>query len=208
MSDTSNTEEKSKSPTNTSTITYSTVAKSESDISSPKEPITLQMKIGSPLLDISRNRYPYCIVWTPLPLITAIIPCIGHTGICTSDGVIHDFAGSYYIGIDNMAFGNPHKYVMLNPDEREKARWDKAVEQGDERYNTEEHNLFTNNCHSHCAYVLNKMKYKGRTNYTMISIWWMMCTKSKYVSWVHILKTYIGFFVIVMIIVLISIFMK
>ncbi len=33
-------------------------------------------------LDISNNRYPFCIVWTPLPLISWFIPFIGHTGIC------------------------------------------------------------------------------------------------------------------------------
>lgn len=33
--------------------------------------------------DVERNRYPYCIVWTPLPLISWFLPMIGHTGICT-----------------------------------------------------------------------------------------------------------------------------
>lgn len=37
-----------------------------------------QMKI-----DVENNRFPYCIVWTPLPLISWFIPFIGHTGICT-----------------------------------------------------------------------------------------------------------------------------
>ena len=30
-----------------------------------------------------KHRYPYSIVWTPLPLITSILPMIGHTGIGT-----------------------------------------------------------------------------------------------------------------------------
>ncbi len=34
-------------------------------------------------IDIKKNRYPYCIVWTPLPLISYFLPIIGHTGICT-----------------------------------------------------------------------------------------------------------------------------
>jgi hypothetical protein len=34
-------------------------------------------------LDIKRNRFPFCIVWTPLPLISWFLPIIGHTGICT-----------------------------------------------------------------------------------------------------------------------------
>lgn len=34
-------------------------------------------------IDKIHQRYPYCIVWTPLPLISYIFPFIGHTGICT-----------------------------------------------------------------------------------------------------------------------------
>ena len=34
-------------------------------------------------IDQDKNRYPFCIVWTPLPLISWFIPIIGHTGICT-----------------------------------------------------------------------------------------------------------------------------
>lgn len=34
-------------------------------------------------VDKENHRYPFCIVWTPLPLISWILPCIGHTGICT-----------------------------------------------------------------------------------------------------------------------------
>ncbi|OMJ64978.1 hypothetical protein SteCoe_40361 [Stentor coeruleus] len=59
------------------------------------------------VLDIHSNRYPYCIVWTPLPLITTLFPFIGHTGICTSEGIIHDFSGSYNVTIDDMAFEIP-----------------------------------------------------------------------------------------------------
>jgi hypothetical protein len=33
-------------------------------------------------IDKERNRYPYCIVWTPLPVISWLLPIIGHTGIC------------------------------------------------------------------------------------------------------------------------------
>lgn len=29
------------------------------------------------------HRFPYCIVWTPLPVISWFLPFIGHVGICT-----------------------------------------------------------------------------------------------------------------------------
>ena len=60
-------------------------------------------------IDAKQNRYPYCIVWTPIPVITWLIPLIGHMGIATSRGIIRDFAGPYFVAEGNMAFGNPTK---------------------------------------------------------------------------------------------------
>ena len=58
---------------------------------------------------------------------------IGHTGIWTGDGVIHDFAGPYYVSVDDMTFGNPTKYIPLEIDERNIDDWDNYVELGDEK---------------------------------------------------------------------------
>lgn len=59
---------------------------------------------------------------------------IGHTGICGSDGVVHDFAGPYYVAVDNFAFGQPLKYVRLNNTKYSNIQWDEAVRKADEEY--------------------------------------------------------------------------
>lgn len=46
-----------------------------------------------------RDHFPLCIVWTPLPLLTWLVPVIGHLGIVKSDGEIHDFAGPYHVNV-------------------------------------------------------------------------------------------------------------
>jgi len=33
-------------------------------------------------IDVEKSRYPFCIVWSPLPVISFFLPIIGHTGIC------------------------------------------------------------------------------------------------------------------------------
>ena len=154
-------------------------------------------------IDVERNRYPYSIVWTPIPLISWILPCIGHMGICTSEGVIHDFAGPYYVSVDNMSFGDPTKYVKLDLTEREINSYDKALDSSTNKYNSQDYNFFCNNCHSFVAECLNKLKYKGKNDYNMVSLWWIINTQNKYVSFGRFLQTYCGFFIIALIILLI-----
>ena len=68
-----------------------------------------QKQLAQPKINPEMARFPYCIVWTPLPMISWFLPFIGHTGIAMSNGIIHDFAGPYYIEVDNLSFGETHK---------------------------------------------------------------------------------------------------
>jgi transmembrane protein 222 len=81
-----------------------------------------------------KRRYAYSIVWTTLPFISCLLPFIGHTGICTSDGVIHDFAGPYYVSLDDFAFGKPLKYVRLDNSKITDKEWDEAVIGADKKF--------------------------------------------------------------------------
>lgn len=65
-------------------------------------------------IDPKRDRFPCCIVWTPLPFISWLIPFIGHVGICREDGVILDFAGPNFVCVDNFAFGAVSRYIQIN----------------------------------------------------------------------------------------------
>uniref|UniRef100_A0A1X7T0A1 Transmembrane protein 222 n=1 Tax=Amphimedon queenslandica TaxID=400682 RepID=A0A1X7T0A1_AMPQE len=64
-----------------------------------KKKMDVEGSFAKGAIDTSRNRYPYSIVWTPLPIITWFFPFIGHMGICTSAGIIRDFAGPYYVSV-------------------------------------------------------------------------------------------------------------
>jgi hypothetical protein len=64
-------------------------------------------------IDPRRARFPCCIVWTPLPIISWLVPFIGHIGICREDGVILDFAGPNFVCVDNFAFGSVTRYLQL-----------------------------------------------------------------------------------------------
>ncbi|KAM3136051.1 hypothetical protein pb186bvf_011856 [Paramecium bursaria] len=160
------------------------------------KPNNLEIESPETQIDIMSDRYPYCIVWTMIPLLSWLFPSIGHTGIGSSDGQIHDFGGPYYVAVDNFSFGRPMKYIKLDNSDFNQKQYDSAVIQADEIFRQRTHNLFTNNCHSHVAEVLNILRYKGKNNYNMVDIWFMSITKSHYVSFGHILCAWLPVLII------------
>ncbi|XP_074654958.1 transmembrane protein 222-like [Tubulanus polymorphus] len=153
-------------------------------------------------IDPKKCRYPHCIVWTPIPLLTWLFPFIGHMGIATSSGVIRDFAGPYYVSEDDMAFGTPTKYWQLSLDKvKNREIWDNGVKEASEEYKTRMHNLFCDNCHSHVAYALNTMNYNGSTTWNMVKLAFYMLIYSKYVSCMGFIKTWLPFLILLAVIV-------
>ena len=59
-------------------------------------------------------------------------------GIATSNGIIRDFAGPYTVSEDQMAFGRPMKYVVMDPFLARGGAdgWDRAVFEASEEYKT------------------------------------------------------------------------
>ncbi|XP_069116069.1 transmembrane protein 222-like isoform X2 [Argopecten irradians] len=154
-------------------------------------------------IDHYKCRYPYSIVWTPIPCLTWLFPFIGHMGICMTSGVIRDFAGPYYVSEDCMAFGNPTKYWQLDLSKvrNGKDNWDKAVHEASEEYKGRMHNLCCDNCHSHVAMALNLMHYNGGSNYNMVYLCFMMLIHGKYTSACAFVKTWLPFLIMVSVIV-------
>ncbi|CAG9770456.1 unnamed protein product [Ceutorhynchus assimilis] len=157
-------------------------------------------------IDIERDKYPYCIVWTPIPLLTWLFPIIGHMGIATSSGVIRDFAGPYFVSEDNMAFGSPTKYFQLNPALARAQSWDTAVAGASEIYKTRMHNLCCDNCHSHVATALNLMQYGGSNRWNMFKLALLISWHGKYVSLGRYLKTWLPFYIVLTFLIIFSIF--
>jgi len=162
-----------------------------------------------PRVDPKRDRYPCSIVWGPLPVLTWLLPFIGHMGICDTQGRVHDFAGPYTIGIDGFMV-QVTKYHQLDPNKlplRIKqgstpwAAWNDGVNEADEEYRHKMHNLCCNNCHHHSAKALHNM---GLTRYNMWSIWFEVTLKGKYTSWKGFIGTYLPFLVIMTLILVLT----
>ena len=90
---------------------------SELDLESSNETHSRLSSRVLPPIDPRKARFPCCLVWAPLPVISWLVPFVGHLGICTEDGVILDFAGSFFVSVDAFTFGAASRYVRLNPDQ-------------------------------------------------------------------------------------------
>ena len=136
---------------------------------------------------VARERFPFCLVWTPIPCLTLLLPFVGHMGIADSHGIIYDFAGSYSIGRDNMAFGAPTRFVpmfsesMKDSPERVDS-WDAAIRSASQDYLTHTHNLIFDNCHSHVALALNVYQYAKFTYWNMMVLTMWMFFAGRFVS--------------------------
>ena len=96
----------------------------------------------------SSTTPPYALIWAPIPLITWLFPPIGHLGISDSRGVIHDFAGPYFINKgSSTGLGAPTRYVRLDPSKCEGKAWDDALAHADTMYEGKMHNIVCQNCH-------------------------------------------------------------
>jgi hypothetical protein len=140
------------------------------------------LRLAAP--DLSTERFPVCVVWTPIPLITWVLPFVGHMGVCDSAGVCRDFAGPYYVSEGNLAFGVATRSFSLVPflfpgshyttrqscdgtweikqtspnapaPAKRLADFDRAVLRCADRFRrTMNYNFFCNNCHNFVASCL------------------------------------------------------
>lgn len=160
-------------------------------------------------IDPQRDRYPYCLVWGPLPLLTWFFPFIGHLGIGDSQGRVHDFAGPYTIGVDrfmvrvarflplrierdveseheqgkdsaSIVEPSRERFCEKNTERILHVSWDEGISRADDVFSQTSHNLITNNCHHHVAVACRNM---GLSSYSsLLSVWWEMMKHGKYVS--------------------------
>ena len=154
--------------------------------------------------DIRSNK-AYCLVWTPIPLISLFLPFYGHTGITSSTGSIYDFGSSRYVSINQLTYGAPYKYIPLCPNENEKKIWDFHLIKMAKRYARKEYTLCGKNGYKFCSSVLNKIQLHNKNNYNQKDIMNMSSGCKYYVSSCAFVKTYLGIVVLILCLVIILI---
>ncbi|KAL3633525.1 Protein REVERSION-TO-ETHYLENE SENSITIVITY1 [Castilleja foliolosa] len=165
-------------------------------------------------VDHKKAKFPCCLVWTPLPVVSWLAPFIGHVGICNEDGTILDFSGSNLVSVDAFAFGSVARYLQLDREQccfppnitghKCKHRfahselgaaitWDDAVQSSGRRFEHRSYNLFTCNCHSFVANCLNRLCYGGSMDWNMVDVATLMLFKAKWVGPFSVLRSFLPF---------------
>ncbi|MBA0612139.1 hypothetical protein Godav_012781 [Gossypium davidsonii] len=163
-------------------------------------------------IDSKNSKFPCCLVWTPLPVVSWLAPFIGHVGICREDGAVLDFSVSNFVNVDGFAFGAAARYVQLD---REKCcfppnmsghtckrgyqhseygtaiTWDDALRSSARNFEHKSYNLFTCNSHSFVANCLNRLCYDGSMDWNMITVVALVIIKGHWVNNMSIIRSFL-----------------
>eukprot|EP01018_Ginkgo_biloba_P020943 Gb_12095 [translate_table: standard] len=178
----------------------------------------LQKSLPITRVDPKSARFPCCVVWTPLPIVSWLAPFIGHVGICREDGVILDFAGPNFVSVDNFAFGAVARYIQLSTQQccfpphlsghtcksgykhselGTAISWDDALQSCTQHFEHRSYNLFTCNCHSFVASCLNRLSYGGSVGWNIINLVALIIFKGQWVNKMAIVRSFSPFTVVV-----------
>ncbi|XP_071694005.1 protein RTE1-HOMOLOG-like [Rutidosis leptorrhynchoides] len=154
-------------------------------------------------IDPSRARFPCCIVWTPLPVVSWLLPFVGHIGIAREDGVILDFAGPNFVCVDNFTFGAVARYIQINKDkwsmyrneEEGQQTWDSVLKQSTQEYQHRAYNILTCNCHSFVAKNLNRLEFQGG-GWNVVNVAALILLKGQWVDTMSMVRAYVPFVII------------
>nr|GMD10083.1 protein REVERSION-TO-ETHYLENE SENSITIVITY1 [Ipomoea batatas] len=163
-------------------------------------------------IDPKNSKFPCCLVWCPLPVVSWLTPFFGHVGICREDGVILDFSGSYLINVDDFAFGAVARYYQLDrtkccfpphlaghtcncryqhADYGPAITWDDALYSSQCHFEHHTYNIFTCNCYSFVANCLNRLCYGGSMEWNMVSVAALVLTKGHWVDGFSVLRSFL-----------------
>ncbi|XP_076955491.1 protein RTE1-HOMOLOG-like isoform X2 [Bidens hawaiensis] len=167
------------------------------------------------LIDPERARFPCCIVWTPLPVVSWLLPFVGHVGIGREDGVILDFAGPNFVCVDNFTFGSVSRYIQISKEKcsitsnpsttfrteeeyslvesgRNQYTWDDALRKSTQEYQHRAYNIFSCNCHSFVANNLNKLEFQSG-GWNVVNLAVLILFKGKWVNTASMIRSFLPF---------------
>ncbi|KAK1410446.1 hypothetical protein QVD17_36983 [Tagetes erecta] len=166
-------------------------------------------------IDPVKARFPCCIVWTPLPVVSWLLPFIGHVGIGREDGVILDFAGPNFVCVDNFAFGSVARFVQISKEKcsitsdssttfrteeeyglvesgRNEYTWDDVLKKTTQEYQHRDYSILSCNCHSFVANNLNRLEFQGG-GWNVVNLAVLILMKGKWINKTSMIRSCLPF---------------
>ncbi|PRQ26089.1 hypothetical protein RchiOBHm_Chr6g0290781 [Rosa chinensis] len=134
-------------------------------------------------VDAKKAKFPCCLVWTPLPVVSWLAPSIGHVGICREDGCCFT---------PNLG-GHTCKHGYKHAEFGTAITWDDALQSSTRYIEHKTYNLFTCNSHSFVANFLNRICYGGSMHWNMINVAALVLLKGHWVDAMSVLKSFLPF---------------
>lgn len=160
------------------------------------------------LIDKKSDPLSCCVVWTPIPVLSWLLPFFGHIGVADSQGIIHEFVGPYYINKGRLSFGDPRRKWQIDVDPNV---WDQAIEDTSHFFEHVRYDLLCSNCHYFAAAVLQKIDYpqtipifRQWTSGATVKIAWGMLFHGKSLSVRDTIIIWMPFMIILIILLFIS----
>lgn len=59
----------------------------------------------------------------------------------SAEGLLHDFCGSRYVGVDINSFGRPIMYYQLDIPSKDSIEWNNCIKHADQMFRRKEYNI-------------------------------------------------------------------
>lgn len=125
-------------------------------------------------------------MWCPIPLLTWLLPVIGHLGVCDADGRVTDFLGPRFVHRGSLGFGAVARFWRLDLARVDGGArgWDAAVRRAEAYFgDTQPYHLLGNNCHQYVAHAMNLAAYDGKADWNMVHLALAVVARGRWVSW-------------------------
>ncbi|KAH7821559.1 putative Protein of unknown function (DUF778) [Monocercomonoides exilis] len=176
----------------------------------------------------NKDRFPFGIVWNAIPVISWLVPILGHVGICDSQGRIWDFQKTDKVGINHMQYGRPMKIWRYYPKQKppknaelEEAeqqenliyesraipvQWDKAIETASQAFIHRKMSWTKCNSWHHVCECLND--YQTEVKYTPRKLLWTFAKKGSWPSFPMALTVYLPPVILILFILILVFFIQ
>lgn len=131
------------------------------------------------------------VVWCPIPVLTWLLPFVGHAGLARADGTTTDFAGPYHVARGPLLFGKPTRRVTNVC--KDGNRWDQCVDEAELLFTAKDYDFVAQNCHHFVAETLNLAQYRGRRDWNAVNVAFLCFLRGKHEGWTGLLRTWIPF---------------